>query len=233
MEEGLKGAEAGTSSSSLPHGDFNNNKQTAENPFRIRVYDDDEEHDHDHEHHHEGFSKFVPGPLLPLKDQLDKDKDDESLRRWKAKLLGCVDSDLNGQKDPEVKFHSIGIISNDVGEITTSLPVEEGKRGRLLFTLKEGVHYRLKLSFTVLHNIVSGLTCINTVWKGGIQVDRIKGMLGTFAPQKDAYVETLDEETTPSGVLARGIYTAKLKFEDDDRRCYLELDYSFEIKKKS
>ncbi|KVI12345.1 Immunoglobulin E-set [Cynara cardunculus var. scolymus] len=124
-------------------------------------------------------------------------------------------------------------MSNNVEEITTSLPVEESKRGHLLFTLKEGVHYRLKLSFTVLHNIVSGLTCINTVWKGGIQVDRIKGMLGTFAPQKDAYVETLDEETTPSGVLARGIYKAKLKFEDDDKRCYLELDYSFEIKKKS
>lgn len=36
-------------------------------------------------------------------------------------------------------------------------------------------------------------------------------MLGTFAPQKDAYVETLEEETTPSGILARGIYTAKLR----------------------
>ena len=76
---------------------------------------------------------------------------------------------LLGQKDPEVKFHSIGIISDGVEEIITSLPVEEGKKGRLLFTLKEGVQYRLKLSFTVLHNIVSGLTCINIVWKGGIQ----------------------------------------------------------------
>lgn len=36
-------------------------------------------------------------------------------------------------------------------------------------------------------------------------------MLGTFAPQREPYVETLEEETTPSGVLARGIYSAKLK----------------------
>lgn len=36
-------------------------------------------------------------------------------------------------------------------------------------------------------------------------------MLGTFAPQREPYVETLEEETTPSGVLARGIYLAKLK----------------------
>lgn len=44
-----------------------------------------------------------------------------------------------------------------------------------------------------------------------VTVDRNKSMLGTFAPQKDAYIETLDEETTPSGILARGIYTAKLR----------------------
>ncbi|EEF35852.1 Rho GDP-dissociation inhibitor, putative [Ricinus communis] len=174
---------------------------------------------------------FVPGPLLSLKDQIDKDKDDDSLRRWKEKLLGCVESELNGQMEPEVKFHSIGIISNDLEEINTPLPVDANRSGRLLFTLKEGSRYQLKLTFSVLHNIVSGLTYSNTVWKGGLQVDKNKGMLGTFAPQREPYVHTLEEETTPSGVLARGTYSAKLKFEDDDRRCHMELKYSFEIKK--
>ncbi|KAL8523158.1 hypothetical protein ACS0TY_013212 [Phlomoides rotata] len=42
------------------------------------------------------FGNFVPGPLLPLKEQIEKDKEDESLRRWKEKLLGCLESDLNG-----------------------------------------------------------------------------------------------------------------------------------------
>lgn len=42
-------------------------------------------------------------------------------------------------------------------------------------------------------------------------VDQIKGMLGTFAPRRDPYEHLLEEETTPSGVLARGIYSAKLK----------------------
>jgi len=36
-------------------------------------------------------------------------------------------------------------------------------------------------------------------------------MLGTFAPQRESYVYTLDEETTPSGALARGTYMARLK----------------------
>lgn len=124
-------------------------------------------------------------------------QDDDSLRRWKEKLLGCVEGDLNGlsyrvlwvnlllpnvispsrimpvfcllgQREPEVKFHSIGIISDDIGEITTPLPVAENQ-SRVLFTLKEGSRYQLKLTFTVLHNIVSGLTYSNTVWKAGLQ----------------------------------------------------------------
>ena len=71
--------------------------------------------------------------------------------------------------DPEVKLHSIGIISEDFGEIVTPLPVDENKNGGVLFSLKEGSCYQLRLKFSVLHNIVSGLTYSNTAWKGGIQ----------------------------------------------------------------
>ncbi|XP_027906225.1 rho GDP-dissociation inhibitor 1-like [Vigna unguiculata] len=183
-----------------------------------------------------GVSKngfFVPGPLVSLKEQIERDKEDESLRRWKEKLLGCLESDLDGQLDPEVKFHSIGILSEDFAEIVTPLPVDENRNGCTLFTLREGSRYQLKLKFSVLHNIVSGLTYSNIVWKGGLQVDQSKGMLGTFAPQKEPYVYALKEDTTPSGALARGVYSAKLKFEDDDRRCHMELKYLFEIKKSS
>lgn len=76
---------------------------------------------------------------------------------------------LIGQEDPEVIFHSIGILSDDFGEINTPLPVDEVQNGCPLFTLKEGSEYRLKLTFTVLHNIVSGLAYTNAVWKGGMQ----------------------------------------------------------------
>lgn len=53
------------------------------------------------------------------------------------------------------------------------------------------------------------------VW---VPVDQSKGMLGTFAPNREPYEHTLEEETTPSGVLARGLYSAKLKV-----RCSLHL----------
>ncbi|KAM6565069.1 hypothetical protein CsatB_025067 [Cannabis sativa] len=225
-------------SSSLAHGvgiekeEGDNHKEMIENPSGVCEFGPEDDDD-DEEESSVLSSGFVPGPLLSLKEQIEKDKDDNSLRRWKEKLLGSLESDLSSQMEPEVKFHSIGIISNDFGEINTSLPVDENKRNNFLFTLREGSHYRLKLTFSVLHNIVSGLIYSNTVWKTGIKVDSSKGMLGTFAPNREPYVHTLEEETTPSGVLARGSYSAKLKFEDDDGRVHMELKYSFEIKKRS
>lgn len=70
--------------------------------------------------------------------------------------------------DPEVRFHSIGVVSEDHEEINAPLPVPESKKNDVLFTLKEGSHYHRKLTFTVLHNIVSGLTYSNSVWKSGL-----------------------------------------------------------------
>lgn len=72
------------------------------------------------------------------------------------------------QMEPEVKFHSIGIISDEFGEINTPLPVNENQSRRVLFTLREGSRYQLRLTFTVMHNIVSGLTYSNKVWRGGL-----------------------------------------------------------------
>ncbi|XP_065637122.1 rho GDP-dissociation inhibitor 1 isoform X1 [Quercus suber] len=148
------------------------------------VEEEEDRDDDDDAKEDEVDAGFVPGPLVSLKEQIELDKDDDSLRRWKEKLLGCLESDLNGQMEPEVKFHSIGIISDEFGEITTPLPVDENQRGHALFTLREGSHYRLKLTFSVQHNIVSGLRYSNTVWKGGLQVTLvIFSPLSTFGHQ--------------------------------------------------
>lgn len=73
-----------------------------------------------------------------------------------------------GQLEPEVTFLSLGIVSENYPEFTTTLPIDR-KHGDVLFTLKEGSDYRLKLTFRVKHNIVLGLSYSNTVWKGGFQ----------------------------------------------------------------
>ncbi|KAF3772326.1 Rho GDP-dissociation inhibitor 1 [Nymphaea thermarum] len=53
-------------------------------------------------------------------------------------------------------------------------------------------------------------------------------MLGTFAPQQEPYIHMLEKETTPSRVMARGTYMAKLKFESSRRGRILEVPLASE-----
>ncbi|KAG9455154.1 hypothetical protein H6P81_008058 [Aristolochia fimbriata] len=174
---------------------------------------------------------FVLGPQISLKQQIEKDKEDESLRRWKEQLLGSVDlEDIGETLESEVEILGISILSPDRPELHLPIPQAPNVKG-LWFTLKEDSRYRLKLTIRVSNNIVSGLKYSNTVWKAGIKVDRTKEMLGTFSPRSEPYVHELPEEVTPSGLFARGSYSARTKFLDDDNKCYLELNYTFDIRK--
>ncbi|CAN6201686.1 unnamed protein product [Urochloa humidicola] len=171
------------------------------------------------------------GPRVSIKEQLDKDKDDESLRRWKEQLLGSVDLSSVGETlEPDVKITGLSILSPGRPDMVLPLPPEP-KSKEPWFTLKEGSAYRLKFTFAVAGNIVSGLRYTNTVWKTGIRVDSTKEMLGTFSPQAEPYTYLTPEETTPSGIFARGSYSARTKFLDDDRKCYLEMNYTFDIRR--
>ncbi|CAM8896655.1 unnamed protein product [Rhodiola kirilowii] len=176
-------------------------------------------------------SKLELGPQCTLKEQLEKDKDDESLRRWKEQLLGTVDLENVGESlDPDVKFTSLSIVSPGRDDIVLPIPENRNPKGSW-FTLKEGSRYSLKFSFLVSNNIVSGLKYANTVWKTGMKVDSAKEMIGTFSPQVEPYTHQMPEDTTPSGIFARGSYSAKSKFLDDDNKCYLEINYTFDIRK--
>ncbi|XP_027171726.1 rho GDP-dissociation inhibitor 1-like [Coffea eugenioides] len=187
-----------------------------------------EDEDSDGQEHN---NKIQLGPQCTLKEHIEKDKDDESLRRWKEQLLGSVDiNSVTETLDPEVKILSLSIVTTDRPAIILPIP-EDGNPKGLWFTLKEGSHYSLKFSFTVSNNILSGFRYTNTVWKTGIKVDSRKAMLGTFSPQQEPYTYETPEESTPSGFLARGLYSARSKFVDDDNRCYLEINYTFDIRK--
>ncbi|CAH8291266.1 unnamed protein product [Eruca vesicaria subsp. sativa] len=177
-------------------------------------------------------SKLQLGPQYTIKEHLEKDKDDESLRKWKEQLLGSVDvTNIGETLDPEVKIISLAILSPGRPDIVLMVP-ENGNPKGMWFTLKEGSKYSLKFTFQVNNNIVSGLRYTNTVWKTGVKVDRGKEMLGTFSPQLEPYNHVMPEETTPSGMFARGSYSARTKFLDDDNKCYLEINYSFDIRKE-
>ncbi|KAG6474771.1 hypothetical protein ZIOFF_068710 [Zingiber officinale] len=170
---GQRRVEAESSSSSVASARFDPSQSSydlGEEESKVEENDDEVDGDEETATADDGF---VPSPLIPLKDQLDKDKEDESLRRWKEKLLGCMDGNLNGQIEPEVIFHSIGVISEGYSDAVTSLPIAENQ-SRVLFTLKEGSKYCFKLLFSVKHNIVSGLTYSNIVWKRGLKVAEVR-----------------------------------------------------------
>ncbi|XP_023519746.1 rho GDP-dissociation inhibitor 1-like isoform X1 [Cucurbita pepo subsp. pepo] len=155
--------------------------------------------------------KIELGPQYTLKELNEKDKDDESLRRWKEQLLGGVDFESVGETlEPDVKILSLAIKSSGRPDIVLPVP-ECGNPKGLWFTLKEGSRYSLKFTFQVSNNIVSGLKYTNTVWKTGVKVDSTKEMIGTFSPQPEPYDHEMHEETTPSGIFARGSYTARSK----------------------
>ena len=84
--------------------------------------------------------------------------------------------------EPDVKMMSLSILSPGQPDIFLPLPVEPNAKG-VWFTLKEGSPYRLKFTFSVSNNIVSGLRYTNTVWKAGIR--------GTYmSPPKVLLLET-------------------------------------------
>ncbi|KAL1566986.1 Rab GDP dissociation inhibitor alpha [Salvia divinorum] len=171
------------------------------------------------------------GPKVSLKEHLEKDKDDESLRRWKEQLIGSVDaSAVEEDQEPDVKILSLAIVTSGRADMLLPIPEGENPKG-LWFTLKEGSLYHLKFTIKVSNDIVCGLKYTNTVWKTGIKVDSSKEMLGTFSPQADPYTHEMPQETTPSGIFARGQYTARSKFVDDDNKCYLDINYTFDIQK--
>ncbi|XP_068666189.1 rho GDP-dissociation inhibitor 1-like [Aristolochia californica] len=192
------------------------------------VNDEDDDDDDDDD---KPTGDIALGPQVPLKEQLELDKDDESLRRWKEQLLGSVDLSAVGEHaEPEVKIMSLTIITPGRSDLVLSIPFTANDKG-YAFALKDGSKYRLKFTFVVSNNIVSGLKYTNTVWKTGVRVENTRVMLGTFSPQTEPYTYELEEETTPSGLFARGSYSARSKFVDDDGKCYLDISYYFEIRK--
>lgn len=113
----------------------------------------------------------VLGPQVPLKEQLELDKDDESLRRWKEQLLGQVDTEQLGETaEPEVKVLNLTILSPDRPDLVLPIPFVPDEKG-YAFALKDGSTYSFRFSFIVSNNIVSGLKYTNTVWKTGVRGD--------------------------------------------------------------
>lgn len=66
---------------------------------------------------------------------------------------------------------------------------------------------------------------------GFVSVDKSSLMVGSYGPRAEAHEYLTPADEAPKGMIARGHYTAKSKFIDDDKVVYLEWEWSFDIKK--
>ncbi|NWI10245.1 GDIR3 inhibitor, partial [Crypturellus soui] len=124
------------------------------------------------------------------------------------------------------------------------------------FVLKEGVDYRVKVSFKVNREIVCGLKCLHLTYRRGrpgecgprgqrappvrrspcrplvlSPVDRDAFMVGSYAPRAEEYEVVTPGEEVPQGRLARGAYRVRSLVTDDDKTEHLRWEWGLRIER--
>jgi Rho GDP-dissociation inhibitor len=116
--------------------------------------------------------------------------------------------------------------------VPLSTPEAVAAAGAAKLVVKEGAAYTTVLEFSVYRDVVLGLKFTNSVSKMGVRVDRASVMVGSYAPRPEPYEHRLPPGEWPSGMLARGAYTAKSTFTDDDGSTHLAFTWGFTIAKE-
>ncbi|KAM9599236.1 LOW QUALITY PROTEIN: rho GDP-dissociation inhibitor 3 [Morphnus guianensis] len=166
-----------------------------------------------------------------LREIQELDPGDESLRKYKQALLGAIPAAVDASV-PNVQVTRLTLMCEQApGPITMDLTGDlEVLRGRA-FVLKEGVDYRVKVSFKVNREIVCGLRCLHLTYRRGRPVDRDVFMVGSYAPRAEEYEVVTPAEEAPRGWLARGSYRVRSLVTDDDKMEHLSWEWGLCIKK--
>eukprot|EP00039_Didymoeca_costata_P018135 m.332240 g.332240 ORF g.332240 m.332240 type:complete len:196 (+) comp16906_c0_seq1:622-1209(+) len=180
----------------------------------------------------EGTAGYKPPEKVALDKLKDLDKDDDALNRWKAQLLQGAEGAGDG---PNVQVLSMKLKSpghDDIKiDLTGDLSALKSDKSTSI-TIKEGVEFQIEIEFKVNKDLVSGLKYMQAVYRKGIRVDKSSYMLGSYGPKGDAQkATTKPPEIAPSGMLARGHYSIKSRFIDDDGEAHLEWTWQMDIKK--
>jgi len=176
----------------------------------------------------------TPGYVPPAQKSLDEiqqlDADDESLVKYKQTLLGGggVVVDAEG---PNVKVQKLTLVVEGRPDVEIDLTGDLTKLKDSPFIIKEGTCYRLRITFKVNKEIVSGLRYHQVTSRKGINVDKQSYMVGSYGPKAESQTYMTPVDEAPKGMLARGHYNAKSKFLDDDKNIHLEWQWAFDIKK--
>ncbi|GMM55406.1 Rdi1 protein [Maudiozyma humilis] len=168
------------------------------------------------------------------------DAEDPALAKWKESLgLGSdvLPLEFPGDKRKVVVQKIQLLVNTEPKPITFDLTNEQTIKelASKRYKIKENSIYKLRITFKVQHEIITGLRYVQYIKKAGIAVDKIDDHLGSYAPStktKPFYEVELPESEAPSGLLARGKYSAVSRFIDDDKTTHLTLNWGVEIVKK-
>ena len=117
--------------------------------------------------------------VISLTTQIDQN--DESLNRWKASL-GISNSPplpVDPKDTRRCVIHSLALEVPGRSDITIDLSVPgalESLKSKP-FSIKEGAKFRMKASFKVQHDVLSGLKYLQVVKRKGIRVSKDEEML--------------------------------------------------------
>ncbi|RLV89338.1 Rho GDP-dissociation inhibitor [Spathaspora sp. JA1] len=166
------------------------------------------------------------------------DAEDESLAKWKASLGISTDSKLYPVKAGDARkvvVIEMGLEFPDQPNLTPiTINLEGNINQQIQFNIKEKSIYQLVIKFRVQHEIITGLKYLHSVKRGGIRMEKLEEPLGSYPPNtidNPFYERKFPEVEAPSGMIARGNYSAISKFIDDDKVVHLELPWSFSITK--
>ncbi|OAJ37291.1 hypothetical protein, variant 2 [Batrachochytrium dendrobatidis JEL423] len=158
----------------------------------------------------------------------------ESLKKWKESLGVGASKSLPPGTDPrKVIVLALALEVEGRPDVSIDLSTPEAIKAleTNVLTIKEGVEYRLKVTFKIQHDVVSGLKYLHVVKRGPLRVDKTEEMVGSYGPSAEPYTKKFTLEEAPSGMLARGQYTVRSRFVDDDNQAHLEWTWTFSIKK--
>ncbi|EGV62917.1 rho GDP dissociation inhibitor [Yamadazyma tenuis] len=190
----------------------------------------------------ESIEGYVVGEKKTIEEYTNLDAEDESLAKWKASLGLTADGNAYPVKAGDkrkVVIVQMSLTFPDEPELKPIVIDLEDSQGNTLnkeikFSIKEKSVYQLNIQFRVQHEIITGLKYLHSVKKAGIRVDKLEEPLGSYAPNttdKPYYERSFPEVEAPSGMLARGSYSATTKFVDDDKTTHLSFPWSFQITK--
>ncbi|NWV24999.1 GDIR3 inhibitor, partial [Origma solitaria] len=152
-----------------------------------------------------------------LQEIQELDPGDESLRKYKQALLGAIPAAVDASV-PNVQVTRLTLMCEQApGPITMDLTGDlEELRGRA-FVLKEGVDYRVKVSFKVRPQCM--VSCAH--WLG----------MALLPSHHREYEVVTPAEEAPRGWLARGSYRVRSLVTDDDKTEHLSWEWGLCIKK--